>query len=932
MNTTTLAPALFGHESRVFRWYKDVDPRIPVALILFTYLILGLTILGFNRTPLQAFITTLTCCTFEVLMNRILDKKWIFPLSALITSFSLSFLLNYSHDFFLLFIPIFFAIGSKQVFRFNNKHALNPAMVGVSLSLLLSSELVTAAPAYQWNGIASMSIFIVGLGLLFVIPKVGRVWLVMSFLIFFTITTALRAWIMQHHLPFQTLFLGTLSSPSFFIFTFFMITDPATSPKDRKQQILVGFLLAIIDLALHLRQSYYTFFYAAFIVGSGRLLLNHFKTMRPVGFSKYVKERFLDSGYYKRLAFMAVIALTGMTVYGQAIRPNIQFLNLDWGFKRLSSEHTGLTGKEQGNIYELLDPGVQHVAKWILSVGDSVSVADIDNDGFQDIFLSNALKKDSQRNALYRNTGNHQFQRIELPVIEDLIKNPAEQGLVSNAVFADYDNDGDQDLFLVVAFGHSVMLKNQLMETKKLEFTDVSHETTLDTSVSTSISATFADFNRDGLLDLLVLNVWPEYLKDYKTQERLNLFKLPKPDNEDDHRKYNFMHDSWHLSNNGGENWIFLQTPDHRFVKQDSKKIGIPETRWSLAVGIADFNQDEWPDIYIANDFGPDDLYYNQQGKSFKNIKGEIFGDIGKDTYKGMNVSVADFDHSQWQDVYVTNVHHAFQAEGSLLWAFRPGTEKNTPLIEETATKKTALNENRFGWGAVASDLDNDGWTDLAIANGMVDDTWDKKFNECPDYWYVNEKVARSPPSFHRYANKWGDLRGSCIYGKERNRVYLNRGAGKKPQFVDVAEVTGVSELSNHRGVAAVDFLNSGRKDLVFTRPFNEPSFYKNFVKSEAVAPAWMGLKLTSLNPLCNRDAVGTRVIAEVKKKNGTSWSQSFEVQVVSGFAAQSDKRIHFGLGQSTESVNVKIKWCNQGDWEEHANLTPNSYHEITKL
>lgn len=918
--------------NKLLKFYRDLDPRIPVAAILFLYLVLGLTILGFNRTPYQAIITTVTCLTFEVLFTRIFDKKWVFPLSALITSFSLSFLLNYSHDYFLLFVPVFFAIGSKQVFRFNNRHALNPAMMGVSLSLLLSSNLVTAAPAYQWNGIANMSMFVAGLGILFVIPKVQRVWLVMSFLTFFTINTALRAWIMRYHLPFETLFLGTLSSPSFFIFTFFMITDPATSPKDRKDQIIVGFSLAIIDLILHIKQSYYTFFYAALIVGMSRLLWRHYKTSKGEGFKLYFKHRFVDSGYYKRLGTLLVIALTGIGVYGYFIRPNLSVENLNWGFERVPSSHTNITGTKQGNIYELLDPRVQHVAKWVLSVGDSVSIADIDNDGLQDIFVTNVLKHTPDRNGLYRNIGNYQFERVSLPAITNLNDHPEVHGLVSNAVFADYDNDGDQDLLLVVAFGHCVQLKNQFAETGKATFIDASKETGIDQFVSTSISASYGDFNKDGLLDLLVLNVWPEYLKDYVTNERLTLFKLPQPHYEGDERMFNFMHDSWHLSNNGGENWIFYQTKDHKFERQLSPGLRLPETRWSLAVGIADLNQDEWPDIYVANDFGPDDLYYNEQGKAFRNIKGKLFGDIGRDTYKGMNVSIADFDHSTWLDVYVTNVHHALQAEGSLLWDFRPGEKAGEPTITETATKKTALNENRFGWGATATDFNNDGWVDLAVANGMVDDTWDKKFEDCPDYWYVNEKVARSPPSIHRYVNKWGDLRGYCIYGKERNRVYINRGAGEKPQFVDVADAVGVSELSNSRGAATGDFTNNGRRDLVFTRPFNEPQFYKNMMKDATQTPHWIGFKLSSMNPSCNREAIGTRVIMTAERNDGSSWNIAQETQVVSGFASQNDKRLHFGLGTDVKKVSLKVKWCNTGDWEEITDLAMDQYHELKKL
>jgi hypothetical protein len=114
---------------------------------------------------------------------------------------------------------------------------------------------------------------------------------------------------------------------------------------------------------------------------------------------------------------------------------------------------------------------------------------------------------------------------------------------------------------------------------------------------------------------------------------------------------------------------------------------------------------------------------------------------------------------------------------------------------------------------------------DLAQANGMVDDTYDKAYDTCPDYWYVNEKVARSPPNFHRYADNWGDIRGYCIFGKERNRLYLNRGVNAKPQFIDIAEEVGMHEETNSRGVIVADFDNTGRLDLFFNHPFSKPTF-----------------------------------------------------------------------------------------------------------
>lgn len=918
-----------GIFSRLKEKYFAMDPRIPVAGILFTYLVLGFTVLGFNRNPVQALITTSSCLAFELIMARIFHKKWIHPLSALITSLSLSFLLNYSHDYFLLAIPVFFAIGSKYIFTFNGKHALNPAMMGVSLSLLLSRDLITAAPAYQWNGIATMSLFIITLGILFVIPKVPRTHLVLAFLITFTVQTALRAWIMKYHLPFETLFLGTLSAPSFFIFTFFMITDPATSPADKKQQVIVGISLALVDLILHLRQSYFTFFYAALIVGGTRLMWRHYGTAMKQGLSSYFMERFIHSKYYLKPLTLFGMAAIGTGMYSEVIRPHVTLNNLNWKLEAVDPVKSGLNSSERGDLLDIVDPRVRHIAKWILSNGESVSTADFDNDGKLDLFLTNLLKKADERALLYRQTGPDQFERFDVPAIREIRLNPTKLGIISNAVFVDFDNDGDQDLFLIVAFGNSRLLKNKLKETGELQFTDISQDVGLR-DYTNAIGATFADFNKDGLLDLIVMNVWPENLPNYQTPHRLNIFKLPPEEFEGDNRPFDFMHDSWHMSNNGGPNYIYYQLPNHQFKKMDAAAMGLPETRWSLAVGVADFNRDSWPDIYVANDFGPDDLYFNRHGQKFENIKGTIFGSIGRDTYKGMNVSIADFDQSGWQDVYVSNVHHALQAEGSLYWKFSKGETEWLPKIEEKATQKSILNDERFGWGASAADLDNDGWIDLAQANGMVDDTFDKTDEECRDYWYVNEKIARSPPSIHRYANKWGDIRGFCIYGKERNRTYINRGPDQKPQFVDVAEQVGLTHLGSSRGVIAADFSNRGRKDLIFTYPFEAPKFYKNIYRGAAAhEPQWIGFDLVSENPLCNREAIGSQVELQVFYNDGHVMTVVQEKQVVSGFSSQADKRIHFGMGTGINKINAKINWCYGVHVMTLENLQPGTYHQV---
>jgi Na+-translocating ferredoxin:NAD+ oxidoreductase RnfD subunit len=903
--------------------FMKIDARLVVLAILFSYLVLGFTVLGFNRTPYQALITTVSTGLFEVLLARIFKKKWIFPLSALITSCSLSILLNYSHNYWVLMVPVYFAIGSKYVFTFNGRHFFNPAQIAVTMSLLFTPNLITVAPAYQWNGIAAMGAFIAMFGIFLLLPKINRHWLVITFLATFTAQTYLRAMIMKHHLPFETLFLGTLTSPAFLLFTFFMITDPQTSPPTRKGQVIVGFFIAFVDLILHLKQSYYTFFIAGAVVQSTRAMIMHGKALKETGsLTTYLKERLIDSDHYKRVILIVGLALAANGLYTTVIKPRTSLENLPLKFETVTASQTGIN-PVMGKTLERVDVRVQHLAKWLLSVGDSVAAGDVNGDGLADLYFTFPLKNDQHRNSLYINKGNFKFERYKLPITKESA-NIEENGLASNVMFVDYDNDQDKDIFITYAFGSPILLKNLLKETGEFSLVNATKEAGLD-QFTNSISANFFDFNKDGRLDLIIGNVWPEYLPDYPADqpERLNLFKLPQAEYAGDERMFNFMHASWHMANNGGTNHLFIQNEDGTFQKLDSKKLNLPETRWTLAIATADFNQDGWTDLYVANDFGADDLYYNNQGKDFSNIKGEMFGDVGRDTYKGMNATIGDFDNNGTSDVYISNVHHAYQAEGSLLWMWLPN-EKGIMEPKEMATRTNALNENRFGWGAATGDLDLNGRLDIVQANGMVDDTIDKKWDECPDYWYVNEKIARSAPSFHRYTNKWGDIRGFCIYGKEQNRVYLNMKDEHSNMFVDAATQVGVTEKTNSRGVSMVDLDNDGKLDMVVTHMFSGPTIYRNTMKSES---NWVGIDIQSKQKTCNSEAIGSIVTISYPGKDGVQ-KQMREKVIVNGFNAQSDNRIHFGLGDYQGPINVKVKWCLQ-ETKEYTFNNINQYHRL---
>lgn len=902
------------------QWLQQPGQKIKlqILLILMSYLVLGITVLGFNRSPLQMAITTISCMALEVILSLIIRRKIFFPLSGLITSCSLSILLNYSHDYFLLLVPVYFAIGSKYFFTFEGRHVFNPAQIAVSLSLLFCGHLITAAPSYQWNGIESFGVFIVMLGVFIILPGVKRTPLVLSFLIVFMAQTFLRATIMKYHLPFETLFLGTLTSPAFFLFTFFMITDPATSPSGTKQQIIVGSTLAILDLVYHIGQSYFTFFYAAFTLQSIVLLSRHFKASRANGLISYFRHRFFQSGYYRRFILILGIGYMGVFAYQYLIKPKIHLETLPLKMVELPLEKTGL--KQQfGNMLTEVDPRIHHLAKWVLSVGDAVGTGDVNNDGLQDIFLTAPLKTNQDRNSLFINQGNFEFKKVPIPALEKRTANYKRLGLPSNAIFIDYDNDKDQDLFISYAFGTSVLLKNTLSETGELSFVDVTLSSGL-ANYTNSITAIFFDINKDGLLDLIIGNVWPKHLPDYNPARKLNLFKLPEAEYEGDERMFNFMHSSWHLSDNGGLNDIYLQTPDHTFSKQDSKQWGFKDTYWTLAFGASDFNQDGYLDLYVSNDFGPDEFYLNKAGKGFQIIKGKVFGDIGLDTYKGMNTTIGDFDGNGRQDIHISNVHHAMQAEGSMMWMNYGVDKKGVPILKDQATQMGILNEQRFGWGATAADFNNDGMLDMAQANGMVDDLVDKKYETCRDYWYVNEKIARSAPHIHKMANKWGDIRGYCIYGKELNRLYLNRGNKKGQRFIDIAELAGMNKKTNSRGVAATDFNNDGHIDLLFTHQFHSPTFYHNQPLKKG---NWIAFELKGNGQTCNRDAINTRVVLTAGDQK-----QLREVFSVNGFSAQSDRRIHFGVADYRGKVSLEVDWCGKGKDIYHFDKL-NQYYNI---
>ena len=913
------------------------DPRVPFAGLLATYCALGCTVLGFNRSPLQILGTVAACLGLDVCFDRLLrrgqPRRERFGLSAAITGMGLSILLNYAHHPWLLFVPAFFAVASKYLLTFEGRHVFNPALCGVVGCLTLGGGLFASAPAYQWGGTLMVAAPLVMAALSLFVFKIGRTALIVSFLGFYALQTTVRAWLLRWHLPMETVLVGSFTSPAFFLFAFYMITDPRTSPVGPRAQ--VGWSLAVVlaDAAYHFRQSLATLFFALFAVSAARWAFLHGRRLWRLGPWAGLRAGLFNGAFATRGAAFAGVGALGLGIYGNVLQPRFVAPDPGFRFEPVPAAVSGVSS-QLGNVLNEVDPRVAHVAKWLLSVGDAVAVGDFDNDGLPDLFLTNPLKRPEDRNALYRNLGGFRFERVPLPALDEVNRHPETYGLVAHALFVDYDNSGRESLVLSTAFGRTILLKNRPGADGRAEFVDVTRAAGLGDDYTISVAATALDFDNDGNLDLFVANSLSPYLSDYDRPTEFNIFHLPPPAYPGDRRMFHFMHHGWQNAENGGLNLLYKNRGDGTFEKLDAAKLGMPETHWTLAVGAADLNHDGFPDLYCASDFGPDDLYLNEGGKHFRRVQGRFFGSIGRDTYKGMNVSIGDLDNRGWPDVYVSNVHVPLQAEGSLLWRVSPDEhDAFVPRVEDTATARGALNEGRFGWGAAMGDVNLDGALDLVQANGMVDDTPDRRFPTPRDYWYRVSYVMRSGPETHAYADRWPDLRGYEIFGRQRDRVYLSRGPGARPQFADVAAQVGLDAPGNSRAVALADFDNDGALDLVVTHQFAPASIYRNTLHERDAAAGrpphhWLGLALAGDGKTVNREAAGARVVLRYTDAAGKPAQQTREVMLNSGFGAQGDRRLLFGLGEYAGPVEVEIRWPN-GRVETMRDLALDRYHAL---
>ncbi len=506
-----------------------------------------------------------------------------------------------------------------------------------------------------------------------------------------------------------------------------------------------------------------------------------------------------------------------------------------------------------------LDPQLNPIMPEVASMGASVSIVDFDRDGWPDIYVTNSAI--GSKNCLFRNLGNGTFKDVagELGIAD---VNQAGTGVSTGAVWGDYDNDGYEDLFLI-KWGRPELYHNDHGH----GFTRVSEQAGLPAWINANTAVWF-DYDGDGLLDLFVGGY---YASD------IDLWHLTTT---------RIMPDSFEYAKNGGRKYLFHNLGNGKF-EEVSAKVGINSNRWALAAAAADLRGTGHPDLFVANDYGVSELYFND-GAKFREV-GQQTG-VGFAPKSGMNAAFGDILNQGRYAVYVSNISEdGILIQGNNLWMPKDGTAGNAIRYENLA-RDFGVELGGWSFGAQFGDLNNDGTLDLYLVNGYI------SLDHSRSYWYDFSKVAGGNSTIIGDAKNWPAFEGRSLSGYQTKRVWLNDGAGK---FIDVAQSVGVTDNYDGRSVALADLWNRGVLDVVVANQKGPLLLYKNTVTPEN---EWIEFQLEGVKS--NRSAIGAEVTLFF---NGQKQVQT--VSGGSGFSAQNDRRLHFGLGKNPRVEKAVIRW-----------------------
>jgi hypothetical protein len=521
-----------------------------------------------------------------------------------------------------------------------------------------------------------------------------------------------------------------------------------------------------------------------------------------------------------------------------------------------------------------LDAKLDGIMPEVASMGASVSVVDFDRDGWPDLYVTNS--RTGARNALYRNQHDGTFQDVaEQMKVADV--NQSGTGVSMGAVWGDYDNDGYEDLFLF-KWGKPELFHND----QGRGFTKV------DIGLPGWINANTAvwfDYDGDGLLDLFVGGYYPDGVDLWHLKSTL------------------MMPESFEYAKNGGRKYLYHNLGGGKF-EEVSEQVGIKSNRWALAASAADLRGTGHPDLFVANDYGVSELFLNQGGHFVE--AGQATG-VGFAPKSGMNVAYGDILNQGKYSIYVSNIsEEGVLIQGNNLWVPQEGA---ATLKYANLARDMGVELGGWSFGAQFGDLNNDGTLDLYLTNGYV------SLSRTKSYWYDFSRVAGGNTRIINDAANWPAMDGRSLSGFQQKKVWINDGAAK---FVDVAQAVGANDTYDGRSVAMADLWNRGVLDVVVANQRGPLLIYKNTVTpgNEWVEFALEGTK-------SNRSAIGAQVTVY--------WNGQQQVQQVSGgsgFAAQNDRRLHFGLGKNPQMEKAVIRWPS-GKVQTITSLAPGKLYAI---